>query len=135
MGIIMNTEFHYKNKKNEDISLTLDNDRITKIKNYYNGMKDMFNDNDINNHMVKDISIHTNLTDKIKRGSIEKEQFQELTNSIRESIWHDKTESKSKRTTRTKRTKRKNTTSGGKKKKKKKKNSGGKKKKKKKKKS
>merc|ERR1711965_2381 len=120
MGIIMNTEFHYKNKKNEDISLTLDNDRITKIKNYYNGMKDMFNDNDINNHMVKDISIHTNLTDKIKSGSIEKEQFQELTNSIRESIWHDKTESKSKRTKRKKKKKKK---PGGKKKKKKKKKS------------
>ena len=109
----MNTEFNYKNRKNEDVSLTLDNDRITKIKNDYNGMKNMYNDNEKNNDMVKDISIHVNLTDKIKSGSINQSQFQKLTNSIKESIWDDKPKSNSNGTIRKR--KRNNTiTSGGK---------------------
>ena len=105
----MNTEFQYKNTQNKNIPLTLDNDRITKIKNDYNGMKNMYNDNEKNNDMVKDISIHVNLTDKIKSGSINQLEFQNLTNSIKESIWDDKPKINSNGTRR-----KRKTTSGGK---------------------
>ena len=105
----MNTEFQYKNTQNKNIPLTLDNDRITKIKNDYNGMKNMYNDNEENNDMVKDISIHVNLTDKIKSGSINQLEFQNLTNSIKESIWDDKPKINSNGTRR-----KRKTTSGGK---------------------